>query len=248
MDKNILLIHQIPEKIIEIIKNSSDFCFLVTPYFKPWTILEREFEKAAKNNKKIIFIFRDENDSINRFSYLNDDYDFDLIFVERLHAKLYLNEKEALLTSMNLYESSKDNNYEIGYYLQGIATAKNLKKQVIEDDILQGNHYILKGRYFRELEEKENTEQQRKEQQELKKEELRQQKIKEGFCIRCGTKIRFDRERPFCYECFQIWNTFQNPNYPERFCHECGRKNGDFFNITFSKPICEECFRRGARF
>ena len=35
-------------------------------------------------------------------------------FCKNLHAKCYLNENRALLTSMNLYEFSQVNNYEMG--------------------------------------------------------------------------------------------------------------------------------------
>ena len=34
-----------------------------------------------------------------------------------LHAKCYLNEKEAIVTSMNLYSYSQDNNDEMGIYV-----------------------------------------------------------------------------------------------------------------------------------
>ena len=35
-------------------------------------------------------------------------------FLQDLHAKCYMNEEEALVTSMNLYEYSQVNNYEMG--------------------------------------------------------------------------------------------------------------------------------------
>ena len=35
-------------------------------------------------------------------------------FLSDLHAKCYMNENEALVTSMNLYEYSQVNNYEMG--------------------------------------------------------------------------------------------------------------------------------------
>ncbi len=38
-------------------------------------------------------------------------------FCENLHAKCYLNESEAILTSMNLYEYSQVNNQEMGVYV-----------------------------------------------------------------------------------------------------------------------------------
>ena len=39
-------------------------------------------------------------------------------FCKELHAKCYLNEKAAILTSMNLYEFSQVNNNEMGVYIE----------------------------------------------------------------------------------------------------------------------------------
>ncbi|GAH30692.1 unnamed protein product, partial [marine sediment metagenome] len=39
-------------------------------------------------------------------------------FIKDLHAKCYLNEREAIVTSMNLYDFSQVNNYEMGIYIE----------------------------------------------------------------------------------------------------------------------------------
>lgn len=59
-----------------------------------------------------------------------------------------------------------------------------------------------------------------------------------GFCIRCKTKIKNDRERPYCLDCYKIWAIYENPNYEENFCHECGKK----YSATFIFPLCNECY------
>ena len=141
-DTNILLVHQIQDRIIEIIRNSKEYCFLITPFFQPWPILQRELEKAAQQEKKIIFILRNTPENHWDFESLNDNFGFDVIFVERLHTKLYLNENECLISSMNLYESSKDNNYELGYYFKNRQQSKNFKETVIDNDILLGHPAI----------------------------------------------------------------------------------------------------------
>ena len=249
MDRNILLTHQIPGKIIEILQNSKDYCFLVSPYFKSWNILDRELEKAALDNKKVIFVFRDENNVRNEFSYLNEDYGFDLIFVDRLHSKLYFNEREVLLSSMNLYDSSKENNYEVGYYFENYSTSRNFKTQVVDEDILKGNIFIMKGRYFSELEkielekiEKERERERLREEAKLRKEQrLNDNSFQQyGTCIRCGQRINFDIEHPLCFNCYNIWSQFGNINYQENYCLKCG-KEVDFENISYANPICSFC-------
>ena len=239
MDKNILLTHQIPGKIIEIIQESTEYCFLVTPYFQPWPILERELEKSAKDNKKLIFIFRNQEDAIQRFSYLNEEYGYDVIFLERLHTKLYLNEKTSLITSMNLYDSSKENNFEIGYCFEGRQYSKDLKKQIIDDDILKNNPYILQGRYFNELEEKQREAQFKGENNFYNNTSFGYQK-NTGKCIRCGTTIQYNESKPLCKDCFDEWSRFGNPEYRERYCHKCGKQD-NWSVITIANPLCQEC-------
>lgn len=239
MDKNILLTHQIPGKIIEIIQNSKDYCFLVTPYFQPWPLLERELEKSASDNKKIVFIFRDQDNAVFDFSYLNDNYDFDLVFVDRLHTKLYMNDKEVLISSMNLYDSSKENNYEVGYYFSNWTVSKDFKKQIIEDDILKGNTKIYKGRYFKELEEKESAAQFKSTSTQFGNRSYGFQ-ANNGTCIRCGEKIRYNESKPLCDKCYSTWSSFGNKDYPEIFCHKCGKQDS-WSNITFANPLCQSC-------
>ncbi len=239
MDKNILLTHQIPGKIIEIIQNAKDYCFLVTPYFQPWPLLERELEKAARDNKKIIFIFRKPNDFGDDFSYLNDNYGFDLIFVDRLHTKLYLNEQETLISSMNLYDSSKENNFEVGYYFSSMCVSRDFKKQIIDDDILKSNPYILQGRYFAELEEKEREAQSNSASNQFDNRVYGFQE-NSGICIRCETRIRYNESMPLCPHCYSIWSAFRNEDYPERVCHKCGKQDS-WSNITFRNPLCQNC-------
>ena len=255
MDNSILLIHQIPAKIIEILQNSEEYCFIISPYFQSWNILDRELEKAAADNKKVIFIFRDDYNARLNFSYLNEDYNFDLVFVERLHTKLYLNERESLITSMNLYDSSKENNYEVGYYFETRQNSRHFKEKVIDNDILKGNVFILKGRYFEEIEQKRLDEKNREEERQrirLEKQNTINSKIQTnrnyieyGTCIRCGTRIHFDPEHPLCDNCYSIWSLFGNIYYQENYCLKCGERVDDFSRpISYANPICDSCCPR----
>jgi phosphatidylserine/phosphatidylglycerophosphate/cardiolipin synthase-like enzyme len=53
-------------------------------------------------------------------------------FCKDLHAKCYLNENEAILTSMNLYEFSQVNNNEMGIHIDK-ATDPDLYKDIYEE-------------------------------------------------------------------------------------------------------------------
>ncbi|MFW9989969.1 MAG: helix-turn-helix domain-containing protein [Candidatus Odinarchaeota archaeon] len=59
-----------------------------------------------------------------------------------------------------------------------------------------------------------------------------------GYCIRCGRKLYYDISRPFCYNCFRIWNVYKNRDFPEKVCHECG----EYFKTSMRKPLCDKCY------
>ena len=63
--------------------------------------------------------------------------------------------------------------------------------------------------------------------------------LDEGTCIRCGSKIPYNMNRPLCDDCYQTWVQFGNIDYTERFCHKCGREFDN--SISYRKPLCKNC-------
>ncbi len=60
-----------------------------------------------------------------------------------------------------------------------------------------------------------------------------------GVCIRCGTQIPFDTERPLCKSCFAAWVRFKNFNYEEKHCHACGQPA----ETSMARPFCFDCYK-----
>ena len=224
---NILLNHQISAEIISLIESSEEYCFLITPYYKPWPILNRGLEKAASNAKKIIFIFRNGDVKENIINDLNK-MGFDVHLVEKLHTKLYLNEKTAIITSMNLYDVSKEFNYEVGYKFQNSFEVKNFKSEVIEKDILGTTPKLsFPGRYSAYLENSGKDQ---------KRTSTNITDIALGYCLSCRAEIPFDFNRPFCLECYKIWAK-KNYQTKENYCHSCGSR----FRSSYDQPACSKC-------
>jgi hypothetical protein len=44
-----------------------------------------------------------------------------------------------------------------------------------------------------------------------------------GFCIRTGKSIQFNPHAPYCYEAYQSWAAWGNPDFPEKYCHKTGK-------------------------
>lgn len=244
-------------EIISLIEAAEKYCFLVTPYYKPWPLLNRALEKAAASNKQIIFIFRASHENEAIAKSLNKQ-GFDVHLVERLHTKLYLNEKIVIISSMNIYDSSKENNYEVGYKIKNAYESRQFKEDVIEKDILAllpkksfpGRYAVELERIGKEKLDKENKlKEEIEERDKLKKELESKAAVNEpkfnyrnnyGHCIRCFTQIPLNPESPYCKDCFNIWIQFQNYDYQEQYCHICGSPGPSSMN----KPLCYSCYNK----
>lgn len=243
MDK-ILTIHQIPGSIIDLIEETNDYCFLVTPYYKPWKLLERTLEKASGKEKRLVFIFRAHEVSDQILYKLNAKLGFDIYMVDRLHTKLYLNERRVIISSMNLFENSKDNNYEIGYTMDTMTTSRKFLKTVINEDILSLKPQLhLKGFYSKQIDDEERKKAIKNENKVAEPKtnyEAKHKAYMNGFCIRCRTSIRLNPSNPFCKDCYMIWSEYRNTEFEENYCHGCGRP----INSSINKPLCYDCFKQ----
>lgn len=121
---------------------------LISPYIK----LHDRYASVLKTKKedhklKIIIVFGKNEDDISRsmkqedFNFFKEFPNIEIRYEKRLHAKYYSNESTAILTSMNLYSYSQDNNIEFGVITQGSLLgnlADNFKYNVIGEDSLDG--------------------------------------------------------------------------------------------------------------
>lgn len=83
--------------------------YLITPYFKPWATLQKEINTAAtKNNIRIKLLLRaGEEQKPTVFSLLKEYNEFvDIKILADLHAKIYCNDECAMISSLNLLETS----------------------------------------------------------------------------------------------------------------------------------------------
>jgi phosphatidylserine/phosphatidylglycerophosphate/cardiolipin synthase-like enzyme len=214
----LLLKQHVGPHIIDIIEKAERYCFIVSPYYQPWNQLIKALELSQKRDVKIIFLMRDDRIDDEGVRALYKNYHFDIYGIERLHAKIYLNEKEVLISSMNLYNYSQDN-FEVGYLFRGGEFARKIARDVIINDMIRvWKTKQHKGDYWEEIE-------------------------KRFYCIRCKHDIGFNSDLPLCPQCYEKWQKYKNENYHETYCHKCGKeKTGAESKITFGKPLCDECF------
>jgi hypothetical protein len=225
----ILTTTDISAKIIRIIDDSKEYCLIVTPYLKEWYHLQEYLKTAARNKKRIIFFFRDDQKGEKKIEEFYNEYKFDVVFIRDLHAKIYLNENEALITSMNLHNTSQEKNYEIGVLLRNEKIIDNHVKTYIIDQIFKN------GRIDQLTKKSDNN------FYKLLENNLFFEKI--DYCVYCGEPKKYvANNRYYCDECHEErkkQNDFTKKNF--RFCATCGK------NDTQQHSQCSECNEKKPR-
>ncbi|WP_158501861.1 phosphatidylserine/phosphatidylglycerophosphate/cardiolipin synthase family protein [Vitiosangium sp. GDMCC 1.1324] len=104
---------QISAGVLSLIKSAEQRLVLVTPYLKPWNHLRDAILDKAREGLEVSLIVRaDELEKAEPFLRLFAEAGVVVLALERLHAKLYLSDSEAIHTSMNLLETSALNSWE----------------------------------------------------------------------------------------------------------------------------------------
>lgn len=122
-----------------------------------------------------------------------------------LHAKCFFNEKDTVISSMNLTVSSVANeNMELGVLL----------KNGEDDELLQQLHLYINDICEKCCPEMHWVNSHGDFQKGKKAKDLR------GHCIYCGRTISFNEENPVCASC--KYEVDKGYKFPNRYCHLCG--------------------------
>lgn len=213
----------VSDRLERIVKSAQERLVLISPYLDFNKHIKEliEDKNRLKIDVRIIYGKRDLYPEVKTWLEAMDFVRTS--FYENLHAKCYLNENEALLTSMNLYEFSQVNNYEMGILVS--------RKEDPE----------LYNAIFKESSEIVRIS---KESPVATTDGSGAQGPKEGFCIRCKAAMPTRPGGPYCNPHFASWNKFKNKDYPEKHCHTCGKKH----RTSLRKPLCLDCFKRYPEF
>ncbi|MFN8251570.1 MAG: hypothetical protein U0V75_06770 [Ferruginibacter sp.] len=151
-----------------------------------------------------------------------------------------MNENEAIITSMNLYEFSQQNNNEMGIYISKLQDP-DLYNSAFEEV----QRLLTISEEIRVTVKKVNVDSlSTLEKKILESKSLNTKNIDKssGFCIRTGVPIPFNVEKPMSYDAFKSWSKYSDPDYPEKFCHFSGEpSNGE---TSVSKPILKKNWKK----
>lgn len=219
----------IVHRIAKIIEEAEEEIVLISPYINA----DNETKRLIENTKRAITIHviygKREKLRQNERGFF-DERSVKLSYRKDLHAKCYLNEKEAILTSMNLYEYSQRNNDEMGILVSR------------KDD-----RELYEAIYKQAMEWKEDSSGVDAPATPLETPEEstweESFKILEaafwGFCIRCKEGITLNPGRPYCFKCYKNWNRYKNDEYKEKYCQFCGNEH----ETSKLDPLCGDCYK-----
>lgn len=224
-------------RIVKLIENAINEIVLVSPY----TMLigdadhvGRAVHSALANRRRVsLYIRGDDGTAPNevakkheatgkRLAALQQD-GLRVYEVAGLHAKLYIADARAIVSSMNLLQSSMTNiefGIEFSERSEVEATWEFFNKEIQPH---------AKPVHFGDADTAAPGPAHAKQ---------RAGRTEQGHCIRCGTGIAANPDRPLCSVDFKVWRDHGNVDYRERYCHLCGKPA----DTSLRKPLCRPCF------
>jgi hypothetical protein len=123
--------HKVTAQLLDIIHEAEQELILVSPYvdFTSWQKPVAAIKNAMARNVKVTFYIRSNQDSQASRDHVRR-LGLTPVLVENLHAKIYLSEKDGMLTSMNLLRYSDSNSIEIGSQIEQPAELAELRHLV----------------------------------------------------------------------------------------------------------------------
>lgn len=228
-------------EIESIISTARSQLVLISPFVQLPETLFQSLQDADRRKVKMTLVYGKSelgHSEKNQFKRLDN---ITLRFLENLHAKCFYNEKRMVITSMNLYDFSEQKNREMGVLLTS------------EEDGAVFGDAVKEAELIVALSRKEDLRRARAEsllpdaRQTVAAASPSSLRRNTGYCIRCGTDIQYDLDRPLCRSCFSKWDIWENSYHRDSHCHTCGKRA----TTSRAKPECNACYlksRHGRHF
>jgi len=213
----------------ELIKGTKDRLILISPYLQFTDRIKEHLSNLNIQKRDIRIIYRENKLQVEESNWLESQVGIRTSVCKNLHAKCYLNENEAIITSINLYEFSQQNNNEMGVFITKASDA-DLYHSTLEET----QRLLTISEEIRVTVTKVGSESSSK------------GKIGEkGYCIRTGISIPFNVEKPMSYDAYKAWSKYSDPDFAEKFCHFSGEpSNGE---TSVSHPILKRNWKKAKK-
>ena len=108
----------ISAELEDLIRNAREKVYIISPYLKLSDSIRELINDKEREKIEVRIIFGKQELNPTEMSFLENLKYVRLYFSNNLHAKCYLNESKMIITSMNLYEFSQQNNREMGILIE----------------------------------------------------------------------------------------------------------------------------------
>jgi phosphatidylserine/phosphatidylglycerophosphate/cardiolipin synthase-like enzyme len=219
----------------ELIKGTKDRLILISPYLQFTDRIKEHLSNLNIQKRDIRIVYRENKLQLEENNWLESQIGIRTSLCKNLHAKCYLNENEAIITSMNLYEFSQQNNNEMGIYI-----TKAQDPDLYNSTLDEVQRLLTISEEIRITVKKVTADTPPKTEPKSLNSKLTANQT--GFCIRTGAPIPFSVEKPMAYEAFKSWSKFGDTEYPEKFCHFSGELS--YGETTVSRPILKKNWKK----
>jgi phosphatidylserine/phosphatidylglycerophosphate/cardiolipin synthase-like enzyme len=224
----------------ELIKNTKERLILISPYLQFNERIKEHISNLNIQKRDIRIVYRDNKLQLEENNWLESQIGVRTSINSNLHAKCYLNEKEAIITSMNLYEFSQVNNNEMGIYISKEHDSELYNATY--DEVQRLLNISKEIRITVKAVTADTPKKSEKKSDDVipsKKQVLDQVN---GYCIRTGASIPFNVEKPMSYEAYKSWSKYGDGDYSEKFCHFSGEDSHG--ETSVNKPILKKNWKK----
>lgn len=251
--------NKLNSKIADILADATENVYIITPYIRLHSrIHDTLIEFRDQYNIRLHIVYRSnpkgkkQNLTREDFEFLKSFNNIVIYSNDRLHAKIYANDSEVLVTSMNLYKYSHDNNIEVGMVMSKNANDEERRNYDQAIHLIQRiqNTSVKEYEQFPEITKvpkkgllkyltKSDIQINYKVTDHLTSKYSipatgnqiytrpdlpnRSNISKSGYCIRTGKRIQLNHKRPFDFGAFAEWKKEgMKEEAPEKFCHFSG--------------------------
>jgi len=224
----------------ELIKGTKDRLILISPYLQFNDRIKEHIKNLNIQKRDIRIIYRENKLQLEENNWLESQLGVRTSFNKNLHAKCYINENEAIITSMNLYEFSQQNNNEMGIYI-----SKEQDPDLYSATYDEAQRLLTISEEIRVTVKKVTADTPSK--TEAKKTEAISSKTSvrkklTGYCIRTGVEIPFSLDKPMSYDAYKSWSKYEDRDFKEKYCHFSGEPS--FGETSYNKPILRKNYKK----
>lgn len=127
--------------IEELLDKAEKYLIIVSPYIKLNQRLKVRLSDAFERTEIAYLLYRENELRNDELSWLKSFRNLRMFPIKNLHAKVYVHQGSALITSMNLYEHSQINNHEIGVLIDYYEDYEEYIETLNEIRIILESHY-----------------------------------------------------------------------------------------------------------